>query len=231
MTPKVSLGALVGAFILLVVSVVGQPSTGHATTIVSGPFAHGFAADNSSPQDGLGDQANVLFFAVDNHAAGSQHRGIVEFNIFGLTPVSSATLTLPITLNGLTSAQNFLVLGYTGDGTISDSDYQISASTITNFNVIVGQTGVINVDVTSFINAQIALSNQFAGFKVVWNSPPSNDSIAFGGDGTFTSTNFPTLDVTATPLPAALPLFAGGIGLIGLLARRRKRTRQTKELV
>jgi hypothetical protein len=26
-----------------------------------------------------------------------------------------------------------------------------------------------------------------------------------------------------TPLPAALPLFAGGLGVIGLLARRRKR--------
>ena len=30
-------------------------------------------------------------------------------------------------------------------------------------------------------------------------------------------------DGTATPLPAALPLFAGGLGVIGLLARRRKR--------
>ena len=28
---------------------------------------------------------------------------------------------------------------------------------------------------------------------------------------------------TATPLPAAFPLFAGGLGVIGLLARRRKR--------
>ena len=27
----------------------------------------------------------------------------------------------------------------------------------------------------------------------------------------------------ATPLPAALPLFAGGLGVMGLLARRRKR--------
>jgi hypothetical protein len=32
-------------------------------------------------------------------------------------------------------------------------------------------------------------------------------------------------DVTATPLPAALPLFAGGLGLIGLLARRRTQRR------
>lgn len=28
--------------------------------------------------------------------------------------------------------------------------------------------------------------------------------------------------VAETPLPAALPLFAGGIGLVGLLARRGK---------
>ena len=30
-------------------------------------------------------------------------------------------------------------------------------------------------------------------------------------------------DIGSTPLPAALPLFAGGLGLIGLLARHRKR--------
>ena len=32
----------------------------------------------------------------------------------------------------------------------------------------------------------------------------------------------------ATPLPAALPLFAGGLGVIGLLARRKKRKRNVK---
>jgi hypothetical protein len=32
-----------------------------------------------------------------------------------------------------------------------------------------------------------------------------------------------SLPVTTTPLPAALPLFAGGLGLLGMLARRKKR--------
>jgi hypothetical protein len=32
-----------------------------------------------------------------------------------------------------------------------------------------------------------------------------------------------SLSVSQTPLPAALPLFAGGLGMVGLLARRRKR--------
>jgi hypothetical protein len=39
--------------------------------------------------------------------------------------------------------------------------------------------------------------------------------------GTFTVLNGP---IAATPLPAALPLFAGGLGALGLLGLRRKRT-------
>ena len=35
--------------------------------------------------------------------------------------------------------------------------------------------------------------------------------------------NFSVTSVNATPLPATLPLFAGGLGLLGLVARRRKK--------
>jgi hypothetical protein len=43
-----------------------------------------------------------------------------------------------------------------------------------------------------------------------------------GGDAEFSVT---VDSATATPLPAALPMFMGGAALIGLLARRRKQKR------
>jgi hypothetical protein len=39
----------------------------------------------------------------------------------------------------------------------------------------------------------------------------------------FDANDGPTQKVSATPLPAALPLFAGGLGILGYLGRRRKR--------
>jgi hypothetical protein len=51
------------------------------------------------------------------------------------------------------------------------------------------------------------------------------DGNPFTGAGNFTVSEF-TADVQATPLPAALPLFATGLGALGLLGWRRKRKAQ-----
>ena len=59
-----------------------------------------------------------------------------------------------------------------------------------------------------------------------------HDLITFTTDFTFSSIEFASgqnalefadVSVSNTPLPAALPLFAGGLGVMGLLARRKKR--------
>jgi hypothetical protein len=75
------------------------------------------------------------------------------------------------------------------------------------------------------------LVNSPAGCNPETNSPPCTVGIqaATFGNSIFDSNASTdifgtwTTSLTQTPIPAALPLFAGGLGLIGVLARRRKR--------
>ena len=46
------------------------------------------------------------------------------------------------------------------------------------------------------------------------------------GDNFDISGTFTELNPSATPLPATLPLFAGGLGFVGFLAKRRKNAKQ-----
>jgi hypothetical protein len=86
----------------------------------------------------------------------------------------------------------------------NNSDPALGAVTITMVN-------------GSYIDYRIVdgglLGNTFA---LAWDMTCANDVIQ--GLVTLGST-----DLQGTPLPAALPLFAGGLGVMGLLARRRKR--------
>jgi hypothetical protein len=77
---------------------------------------------------------------------------------------------------------------------------------------------------TPFTSAALASSNGIDG-------PPGftvsngNFTLPFGPVEAFQGgeINDFTLATATTPLPAALPLFAGGLGMLGLLSRRRKR--------
>jgi hypothetical protein len=75
---------------------------------------------------------------------------------------------------------------------------------------------------TQYSNATFD-SNVASNFVVGVNEFLVSDINSGGGPSGaafFATVNY---DVSQTPLPAALPLFAGGLGVIGLLARRRKR--------
>ena len=201
-----------------------QPSTSRATTITS--TVHGFVADFGT-QDGTGDGVNPITVEVANFGtSSSQVRGIIEFDISGISnSVSSAALVLPIAYNFLTTLQQFDVYGYTGDGLLTYSDYALSASLVGSFSADHSTTGPINFDVTDFINEQINLNNQFAGLEIVWGgSAMSSSWIDFGASGAGSDIN-PQLEfeLNATPIPAALPLFISGLGMVGLLGWRRKR--------
>jgi hypothetical protein len=90
------------------------------------------------------------------------------------------------------TSPSFLTNGYTAEWT-ADSNYVF-------FNLN-NEAGTFGVEYVNGIN--------FGSLPTDQEGNPDNF-------GTY------TVSVTATPLPAALPLFAGGLGLLGLFGRRRK---------
>ena len=62
-----------------------------------------------------------------------------------------------------------------------------------------------------------------AGITLLGGATCGLSTACSGTTGETFGANFETSDVSATPLPAALPLFAGGLGLLGLFSGRSKR--------
>jgi hypothetical protein len=66
---------------------------------------------------------------------------------------------------------------------------------------------------TTYDNATLAsLGLAVGSYTYTWNPGPSDDSLV--------------VNIGTTPLPGALPLFAGGLGAFGLFGSRRKRNAQ-----
>lgn len=206
------------------VFLLGAPSQAAVVTINS--TVHATHRDMS--KDGTVDVTDATAIAVSNSAGGvllAEDRGILEFDISGLTgPAALAELSLTATGSSwpFASPRTINVQGYTGNGLLDadKSDY-FAGSLVTSF--VYNNEASVTVDVTAFINAQIALNDaaHFAGFVLLLPvAPASWESVAFGNQ---INPAYPNLNVSAVPLPAALPLFLTALaGLIFVGRRRRK---------
>ena len=123
-----------------------------------------------------------------------------------------------VSLNG-TQVFNYTFANFTGGNT---QNYPVAGSAPDTGAATVGTLGysgfpgpvqdsTYNLTLSNLLDSSSTISLVFTG-----NSNEGTINEFYGIDNVVVSTN-------ATPLPAALPLFAGGLGVIGLLARRRKR--------
>jgi hypothetical protein len=133
--------------------------------------------------------------------------------------VSDSEFTLPSPLpfnticgsNCLVSLNSFTVTG----GVLTAEDFDASSN---GFNSTPPFQGLWNLALGAFGPDEMSLSNGTTPFDCGQPCADFQDNIISQSGATFTP-----LTGGATPLPAALPLFATGLGALGLLGWRRKR--------
>jgi hypothetical protein len=170
---------------------------------------------------GVGLGSSLSFFA-----AGNAHAIPVSYVINSGTSAtlngSVETITGSFTFDAATFTESLVSITATGPspfaGTYTDNALDISQLQGDGANNIVcgsvgGETLCLN-----FLNPLSggAASLHFVGFGTTPNSSPT------AYDSTPTGSASPGTP-GAAPVPAALPLFATGLGLMGFLAKRRKR--------
>lgn len=229
------LGAIVGLV------VAGMVTSVNATTVSVVSTINGIWCDGcGGPLDGTPEAQNSDNPWVEYNSAWNPNgrptqdqRAIIEFDISGITNlVSEATVTLtrfdsyPTGGGPFLSEHTIEVYGYTGNGSFDAADFS-AGNLITSFSYFDAAT--VSFDVTSFLESQISLNDpaHFAGMTLRLASQTSaRERFAFCGDTNPTSLcpAKPLLQATVAsiPLPAAFPLFAGGLGLIGLIGWRRR---------
>jgi|SRR5580704_3199019 len=183
--------------------------------------------------------AAILGSIWENDSTGAQ--AAIPGNVPGTTP--DVTFSLPgtsinlqsgslytigefLTFGGATVLTGASQLGNTLDNTIFNFTGTVSVTNGETFSaghddgltLIIGGTTVISAPFgTSFVVTTQTYTGPTGNFpfQLVYGE-------AFGAPGDIEVSGLAL--VSTTPLPAALPLFAGGLGLLGMFARRRKQT-------
>jgi len=123
---------------------------------------------------------------------------------------SGTTLALIITETGLTSAppgfaSSFDVLALHGGTYTGYTMY--NGSELASDGPLTGPAGNFTVGTPVTPTSSYTLAAEYTGVTTSTSGNINAD-----------------IDISATPVPAALPLFAGGLGMLGMVLRRRKRT-------
>jgi hypothetical protein len=178
------------------------------------------------PKQALAIAGLMLFSLASAHASeldltiteksGSDISGTLDFTLGGSSsPYSITAVTGTISGAGFSEAVTG-ANGYAGAGLGGDVIYSPPTfadwSYVNNFGVSLSLANGTSINISPADPS--GPSDPY--YNVFAVSDPADSSIY---DQEFTLGP----SVSSTPLPAALPLFAGGLGIVGLLARRKKR--------
>jgi hypothetical protein len=171
-----------------------------------------------------------LFLAATQFSAERANAAVDSYLYFGHPPTDSITVdgsSLPYTFNA--ADDNGLYLTFTlPSPTATYYLYVENLGAAINFDEVISvstpsQASQLDTTVFSSKGAPLIFSPDSSGYWKLLFDPPSGE-VLFTLEDTGLLTNPPNL--SPTPLPAALPLFATALSGLGLLGWRRKRKAQ-----
>jgi hypothetical protein len=201
-------------------------TSSQAATVDLTPTAQGSIIDDAGGiADGTFDRVDTSIFPEVDATNNFTYRAVMEFDLSSISASVVNSAYLNWTLGDATDPPVTVQLyGYASDGVVSVSDaYQtnlIATASVPQYGDGYGVGGTTySINVTTLLASLVIADDQFAGFmfRLPVEPPFPNQQME--------QFRYPTLsiDFEPTPLPAALPLFASGLGALGVLGWRRKK--------
>jgi len=184
--------------------------------------------------DGLGDEVfpgnfDVVYSGPNFiEAAEFAEFNIGSFSVASNTFINSAIFQaeiLPFPVNGISPYRGSLgIFGYVGNGTAEASDFEAGVFLSSVYVASSFSAGIINFDVTQFLNQRVSNGDAFAGF-----------GIRALNEGGLVLANYPNprgpklIVETAEPVPEPTTIFGSAIGLcLGGWVKRKKLSQPNK---
>jgi len=168
--------------------------------------------------------------------------GLGEFVDGSLSKISTSGGQMPIPGGGSTPAGDWV---YVGTGSVPSSSNSFGSSALFSAEITAADASLVgtywaftsitpevlaagdywiavvygNINTSVFSTSSVTPQ---AGISLLGGATCGSNNACSGTTGETFGPNFED-NVAATPLPATLSLFAGGLGMVGFLARRRKR--------
>ena len=214
-------GMLAGASLLVLAGAAQADTiTGAWSSSITTTSSHTTLTDSLSNSSGT--------FSVNTTALGNGNQpegAFITVNPGGCTGTGcgAATATVNATISNLKDGSTSLLGGgfFSIVGTYT-ANYNNLTDALT-WNSATGVTGTAGFPSgVSFANMQDGLAPQVLMVALADGLKTVDLFFVDGADWSVNTEVGASLAVASTPLPAALPMFLGGLGVIGLLSRRRK---------
>ena len=204
-------------------------SVGFSSIASASTLTYNLTTNDCSSGCGSGPFGTVTVSSISSTEV-SVNLTLAANEVFAVTGAGDALL-FDLTGNPTISISN-LTTGFSADRIASGGSIHAGGTGHWQYDIVCSGcgNGTSSPNLSGPINFDVTVAGGITPASFIQNDNSlffATDIGVSNGRGGYSTGDVAAPSVSATPLPAALPLFIGGLGMIGLLSRRRKRNVQS----